>query len=172
MPDPKQHTENRGAIEEFLRRIPGFKGYLEKQYRRDSDALQRQWLADRLTHVKQALDDVTRHLTDAGQVDALPQFDRVRARLDKLIGRIRGAMRGYSGWFDLVKIDEAVLERVYNHDAKLADRLDDLTALVEPLRKKPAEAAAGLPAVLEQLDALDGDWDGRDAILKGLDSLD
>ena len=53
-------------------------------------------------HAKQALDDVNRALVDAGQIDVLPQFDRVRGRLDKLIGRIRGAMRGYSGWFDLV----------------------------------------------------------------------
>src|SRR5258708_35582391 len=74
MPEPRQHTENRGAIEEFLRRIPGFKGYLEKQYRRDSDALQRQWLAARLVHVKHALDDVTRAPADAGPGAVCPPF--------------------------------------------------------------------------------------------------
>ncbi|HVC98330.1 MAG TPA: hypothetical protein VND64_31965 [Pirellulales bacterium] len=169
MPEPSQHAERRGAIEEFLRRIPGFKGYLEKQYRRDSDAMQRQWLADRLVHGKQSLDDVTRALVDAGQVDVLPPFDRVRARLDKLIGRIRGAVRGYSGWFDLVQVDEALLDRIYKHDAKLAEQVDNLTNLIEPWRKKPAEAVAGLPSALEQIDALDAEWDQRDTILKGLD---
>jgi hypothetical protein len=169
MPDPKQHAENRGAIEEFLRRIPGFKGYLEKQYRRESDALQRQWLADHLVHTKQSLDGVTRALVDAGQVDVLPQFDRARGRLDKLIGRIRGAVRGYSGWCDLVKIDEAVLDRVYKHDLKLAEQVESLADLVETWPKKPAEAVAGLAAALEQIDALDEEWDGRDVILKGLD---
>jgi len=169
MPEPARHTEHRGAIEEFLRRIPGFKGYLEKQYRRDSDALQRQWLADRLAHVKQALDEVTRALVDAGQVDVLPPFDRVRARLDKLIGRIRGAVRGYSGWFDLVQVDEALLDRIYKHDAKLAEQVDDLNGVVEPWRKKPAEAVAGLAVALEKIDALDEEWNERDVILKGLD---
>jgi hypothetical protein len=169
MPDPMRHTENRGAIEDFMRRIPGFKGYLDKQYRRDSDALQRQWLADQLVHAKGALDDVTRALVDAGNVDVLPQFDRVRGRLDKLIGRIRGAVRGYSGWFDLVNVDEDVLDRVYKHDATLADQVEDLLALVEPLRKKSSEAAASLAGLLERLDALDQEWDHRDVILKGLD---
>ena len=52
MPEPRQHTENRGWIESIGRRIPGFKGYLEKEYRRDADALQRTWLAERLQRFK------------------------------------------------------------------------------------------------------------------------
>ncbi|HEV3007070.1 MAG TPA: hypothetical protein VGX78_21545, partial [Pirellulales bacterium] len=155
--------------EDFLRRIPGFKGYLEKQYRRDSDALQRQWLADQLVHAKQALDDVTRALVDAGQVDVLPQFDRVRGRLDKLIGRIRAAVRGYSGWFDMVNVDEAILDRVYKHDLTLSEQIEGLVDLVEPWRKKPAEAVAALAGLLERIDALDQEWDDRDVILKGLE---
>ncbi|HEV3024891.1 MAG TPA: hypothetical protein VGX76_20590 [Pirellulales bacterium] len=169
MPDPIRHTENRGAVEDFLRRIPGFKGYLEKQYRRDSDALQRQWLADQLVHAKQALDDVTRALVDAGQVDILPQFDRARGRLDKLVGRIRGAVRGYSGWFDLVNVDEAVLDRVYKHDLTLSEQLEGLVELVEPWRKKPTEAVDALAGLLGRIDALDQEWDDRDVILKGLE---
>src|SRR5258708_13212146 len=72
MPEPRQHTENRGAIEEFLRRIPGFKGYLEKQYRRDTDALQRQWLAARLVHGKHPLHDQTPSPPDARPAAFLP----------------------------------------------------------------------------------------------------
>ena len=53
MPEPRQHAQSRGWIESILRRIPGFKGYLEKEYRRDSDALQRTWLADRLQRASQ-----------------------------------------------------------------------------------------------------------------------
>jgi hypothetical protein len=169
MPEPKVHTENRGAIEEFLRRIPGFKGYLEKQYRRESDALQRQWLADHLVHAKQSLDAVTRALVDDGNVDDLPKFDRLRGKLDKLIGRIRGAARGYSGWCDLVKIDETILDRVYKHDARLVDQVESLADLVGTWAKKPAESVAGLAEAVEQIDALDEEWDRRDVILKGLD---
>ena len=46
--------KNEIFVETILRYIPGFRGYLEKEYRRDADALQRQWLTDRL---KRALSD-------------------------------------------------------------------------------------------------------------------
>ncbi len=90
MPEPREHTINRNLVESVLRYIPGFRGYLEKEYRRASDDLQRVWLADRLQRSKRAIDELTRPLVDAGQIDLLPQVDRLRGRLDKLIGRIRG----------------------------------------------------------------------------------
>ena len=34
MPNPLEHSEQRGAIEEVVRLIPGFHGYLERAYRR------------------------------------------------------------------------------------------------------------------------------------------
>jgi len=113
MPEPKEHTEKRNIVETILRYIPGFRGYLEKEYRRDSDHLQREWLADRLQRSKRAIDQFSRPLADAGKIDLLPEVDRLRGKLDTLIARIRGAMRGYSGFFDLVRVDEALLDRVY-----------------------------------------------------------
>jgi len=133
MPEPKEHTEHRNWLETILRYIPGFRGYLEKEYRRDSDELQREWLADRLQRSKRAIDDFTRPLADAGQIDALPQVDRLRGRLDKLIARIRGAMQGYSGFFDLVRVREDLLDRVYEHDLGLMRRVDALSQAIEGL---------------------------------------
>ncbi len=122
MSEPKDHSEDRNLIESILRRVPGFKGYLEKEYPRQSDQLQRQWLADRLLRAKPAIDRLAQPLVDAAQIDALPQLDRLRARLDKVIWQIRSAMQGYSGFFDLVRVDEELLERVYEHDVALPTR--------------------------------------------------
>ena len=164
MPDPRQHAQNRGTLETILRRIPGFRGYLEKEYRRDSDALQREWLADCLVRAKRSLDDHTRALADAGNIDSLPQWDRVRLRIDKLSARIRGAMRGYSGWFDLVQINEAVLDQVYDYDAKLLDQVEQFGKELEQLKSdtKPADLIA-------RIEHLEQAWDGREDILKGVD---
>lgn len=168
MPDPREHTKNRGAIESILRKIPGFKGYLEKEYRRDSDALQREWMTDRLQQSKRAIDDYTRELAESAQLDALPQFDRLRGRVDKLIGRIRGASRGYSGLFDLVKIDEGVLDRIYAFDAQLLEQTDQFAAAVEKLGEgESPETTAG--ELLDQAEQLDQQCDEREKILKGID---
>jgi predicted aminopeptidase len=168
MPDPKQHYEKRPTFEQLLRSIPGFRGYLEKEYRRDSDDLQRKWLADRLQRCKPALDALARTLADAAQLDLLPQIDRLRARLDRLIGRIRGAMRGYSGFFDLVQVNEQLLDEVYDYDAQLTAAVELLAGQVEELPAQAAQVATALPQVARQLDELDRRWDGREDLLRGL----
>jgi hypothetical protein len=169
MPAPRDHAARRNALESILRHIPGFHGYLEKQYRRESDELVRRWMADRLQRSKQAIDGAARSLADAGQVDVLPQLDRLRASIDKLIGRIGGAMRGYSGVFDLVRVREDLLDRVYDHDVIM---MDDVDALGQAVEKLPAEApalAAMLPEVRGRIEALEAQWDAREDLLKGLE---
>jgi ABC-type transporter Mla subunit MlaD len=169
MLDPREHTERRNFIETILRYIPGFRGYLEKEYRRESDELQRNWLADRLQRAKRAIDEVSRSLADAAQLDALPQLDRLRGRLDKLIGRIRGAMQGYSGFFDLVRVDVPLLDRVYAHDVDLVQAVDQLAQAVEQLPPQQDKLAAALPAVMGKVDEIAVQWDLREGILKGLE---
>jgi len=169
MPEPKSHYESRGFLEQLLRKVPGFKGYLEKEYRRESDALQRQLLADRLQRSKKGLDDYARKLVDAVQIMEIPQCDRLRAKLDKLIGRIRGAMQGYSGMFDLVTINEAVLDKVYEFDVKLLDQVESLATSVEQLATTTARPSEVLPGVMSQVDSIEQHWDQRHDILKGVD---
>ena len=167
--DPSRHAQNRPGLENLLRTLPGFRGYLEKEYRRESDALQRQWLADRFQQCKRTIDQVTRSLAEAGQLDLLPQMDRLRGRLDHLIARVRGAMQGYSGFFDLVRVDEPFLERIYSYDAGLLEQGDTLAQAVEQLPADSQKLAAALPGVHQQIDALERAWDERENLLRGLD---
>ena len=168
MPEPSDHADRRNLVESILAAIPGFHGYLEKENRRESDRLQRQWLADRLQRAKRGIDRFSRPLADTGQLDLLPEVDRARGRLDRLIARIRGAMAGYSGFFDLVRVDERMLDRVYRHDLNLMRDVDDLGEAVENLARaeKPADCLA---QIHEAVDALDAKWDERTDILTGLE---
>jgi hypothetical protein len=165
MPEPKTHALNRPGVERLLHYLPGFRGYLEKSYRRESDALQRQYLADRLDRAKRGLDAYTRSLVDGGHLDALAPCERLRARLDRLLGRIRGAMQGYSGMFDLVRIDEARLDKVYDHDLALLERVDRLAEGIEHLH---AEVSA-VPSLVQQIGEIEQAWDHREDLLKGLE---
>ena len=166
MAEPRDHMHKRGSIESILRVIPGFKGYLEKEYRRDSDALARAQLATRLEQSKRGIDAVTRALTDAGQLAALPQFDRVRGRIDKLIGRIRGAVQGYSGFFDLVQVDEALLDRVYDLDLGLLDEIDLFADQVEKLAAGPENPQAAALQLIHESEQLEQKWNRRDELLR------
>jgi hypothetical protein len=169
MLDPSEHAERRNPIENILRKIPGFRGYLEKESRRKSDDLQRDWLADRLERSKATIDAVTRPLADAGRIDVLPRVDLLRGRIDKLIARIRGAMQGYSGFFDLVQVDEDLLDSVYDHDVAVMDQVDALAQAVEKLPAEPDEIAKALPGLGSQVDALEREWNVRTDMLSGLE---
>jgi hypothetical protein len=92
----------------------------------------------------------------------------MRGKLDKLIGRIRGAVQGYSGFFDLVRIDEQVLDRVYEHDMALARVVDDLAAGIEKLPTEPDRIATAVPELIRQIDETEQHWNEREDILKGL----
>jgi len=169
MPEPRDHADNRGIIESVLRYIPGFRGYLEKEYRRESDELQRTWLAERLERSKRAIDNLSRPLADAGKIDLLPQVERLRTRLDKLIWNIRSAMQGYSGFFDLVNVNEGLLDRVYEHDLGLMQQVDTLATTIEQLPDQPYKLAALVGESLDRIDDLQQQWDLRSDMLKGLE---
>jgi len=152
-----------------LQWIPGFRGYLKKENRRESDTLQRDWLSDRLQRSKRGLDDYARVLADASAIDTLPEVDRLRGQLDKLMGRIRGAMQGYSGFFDLVDIDQSVLDRVYEYDVSLMEQVARLADDVDQLGSRQDDAAADLGPIRGQIRSAEEAWDHREDILKGLE---
>jgi hypothetical protein len=170
MIDPKRHADSRNFIESILRHIPGFRGYLERDYRQESDHLTRTFMADRLQRCKRAWDEYVLTLVDAGLLDRLPACERVKTRIDTLMLKIRGAVRGYSGFFDYVRVDENVLDQVYENDMALVQEVEALAASIEQLPSKPDTAASTPADLLRQLDELDRKFAKRGELLKGLGS--
>ena len=165
--NPSSHAESRGMIESVLRYVPGFRGYLEMGYRRESDSLARTWLADRLQDGKSALDKCMHGLVDQGRIDELPKFERLRTNLDGLISKMRGDVRGYSGFFDFVKVDEELLGQVYNHDVSLFGEVDQFAAAVEQLAGSASESVTA-SELLNQVDKIAENYSRRGDMLKGL----
>ncbi len=170
MPEPQQHAEGRGWIESILRHIPGFKGYLEKSYRRESDRLEREWLADRLQRAKQGVNDYELALTNAGKIDELPRVEQMRSRLDRVISRLRGSVSGYSGFFDFVQVKEDDLDDAYALDHALISEVDALGQRMEELPASTEPAAKVVPQLLAQIDSIESKVDQREDLLRGIGS--
>jgi hypothetical protein len=152
------------ALEQLANQIPGFKGYRDKELRRDADRIHREQLASRLEECKRSLNEVANAATRSGGLDAINEVETARKRLDKVINRIRYADRGYAGFFATVKIDEAALARVYEFDLALVQGVDGV------------RAAAGLgggvtdvTALVAAVDALDTRLADRESVLSGID---
>lgn len=168
MIDPERHAHDRNFIESILRYIPGFRGYLEKEYRRESDHLTREYLAKRLQSAKGKIDDLTRDLVAAGQLDTLPEFERLRTKIDGLIFALDGAVRGYSGIFDFVRVREEMLDKVYEHDLTLVDRTQAFEESLESLSAKPDAPQQMARDLIRRIDELRETFQQRSDLLAGL----
>jgi hypothetical protein len=152
------------SLEQLMNAIPGFAGYREKELRRDTDRIQREYLASRLETGKKALDGAAVAASRLGVLDAINDIETARKRLDKVTARIRYADRGYAGFFDAIKVKEDVLERVYQFDLDLLGGVDAVTSAAEAAASDPH----GTLAMIAALDALDTRLSGRDTILSGI----
>ena len=99
--------ERRNILERLGSKIPGFKGYLEREMRRE-------W-------------------TREARLENLDRASSVEKSLDRLANRIRHADYGSSGFFDAVKIGQAELDRIYEFDLALTDTVEYLALQVEQL---------------------------------------
>jgi hypothetical protein len=154
-------------LERLMNSIPGFRGYREQELRRDSDRLQREHLSARLDEVKKSLNQVAAAMTRGGNLDVINDVETARKRLDKVANRIRYAERGYSGFFDVVKVDETVLARVYEFDMGLAGDVDGVWA-AGTAAAQAAEPRTAVQDIIGRVDALDARLSERESVLRGI----
>lgn len=165
----------RGLLERLMSHIPGYRGYKEKELRRESDRLVRMEAVQRLKASKEIL---RRRLADPFSVGRLSAEDAWRletlsSHLDRVTQRIDRAIAGYAGIFDFVKVREDKLERVLEHDLSLIEMTERVRAEMErasglePGREGWRSAIDGLISKMEELDTL---VERRVEIFKGLEA--
>ena len=162
-----QARAGQNALERLMNAVPGFKGYRERDLRRDADRLQRENLATRLDEVKKGLNQVAAALTRNGGLDAINDVETARKRLDRVANRIRYAERGYSGFFDVIKVDETVLARVYQFDLGLVEDVEAVRTAAAEATSAPDPRAA-LQDLIGRIDALDARLSERESVLRGV----
>ena len=156
----------RNVLERLGAKIPGFRGFKERELRRDVDRLQREHLAGELQHLKTTLRERARAYTDGGQIGALGAFDRLDKKLDGLSQAVRFSDYGATGLFDAVQIGEPELARLYQFDLSLLDDLAALGGAIAALPTPSADDSAGpLNTLVEQVGALAEKWRRRDEVI-------
>lgn len=164
----KNAREKMNGIERVLHKIPGFKGYFEKEFRRDSDRVQRDYTVTQLRKVKTGMNKMIQAAARQKDFELLREYDLFVKNLDKSIGAIRYADQGYSGFFDLIKIRETELDKVYEKDALIAETADSFCADFNKIATAPLEPS-GLSPMRERLEQIDRLFEQRAALLQGYD---
>lgn len=159
-------------LEKAIRIIPGYKGYKRKEERRDNDALFRGMLAQRLEGLNAVATSGLANLKGPGALTAAGGFDRLTKKLELAADKVRFAARGYRGWFDMHKVQEEQLDRLYEFDCALAD---DVERLEEDFLSigNAVESGSGIreavDVAISGLDAFIQKMDGRSALMIDLE---
>ncbi len=145
-------SEDKDPFKKILSKIPGFGGYIERQARRDSDKLLRDTIFSRFRELEGRVSALQRDFISQGQIQYVDDLEASAIKLRTFADRIRTARRGYSGLFDAVKINEEELARLYEYDAALLDKVDEVSRAIDNVQA--AVGTDGLPAAMRNLETV------------------
>ena len=127
-------SDERGWLEKLIGKIPGYKGYKEKEMRRESDKILREMIVTQMKRQRQRMEDLQKQLISAGRLEYLDEMGNAVTKLQTFIDRVKNATYGYAGLFDAVRVKEEALDRLYDFDNQLlgyAERLSNALDEVE-----------------------------------------
>ncbi|MEM2968444.1 MAG: hypothetical protein QXJ40_04940 [Candidatus Bathyarchaeia archaeon] len=164
----------RSLLEKIMGYIPGYRGYKEKELRRESDRLVRMEVVNRLKAAKTAF---RRTFANPSAVQKLVgedtyRFEALNSRLDRVTQRIDRAVAGYAGMFDAIKVKENKLDAVIQHDLNLIEKAESVKADVEKtLGIEPGtdEWRTAMDALVSKIEELDSLVNERSNLLRGLE---
>ena len=149
--------------------IPGYRGYRERNLRRDEDRAVRGELARFINGIKGDLAEAQRELAMSNP-DLMMEVERIRTKVDRYHTDVKKAVNGYSGFHDSVKITTEDLDRVVEWDGKLVGDIDDLRQITTAVLEKTDDGSltkADLRGTEKLLDRMIEDYAARDSVMKG-----
>lgn len=153
--------------------LPGFRGYKEKELRRESDKLIRNHLTLKLSKGKDNVRNISQKIADKRYLDTLTDVDRLVAKMDRITEKINHASYGYSGFFDIVKIKEENLDRMIAYDNQLLDNVNALNDSIDALK---AQLLVGdytslkdkIQVIANKYEMLEDSFDKRQEVIVGV----
>jgi len=169
MPDYRQRVlDSQGGFRKLVARLPGFKGYIGKEARREADKMLRTYIGRQLDQQRSRMQRLGAKLATAGNLDAVTSLEQVRMRLQTISDKIKTATYGYAGFFDAATVNEKELDALYDFDNSLMDEVEAITGAVSNLTTAQGEAFdAALDPVSAAIDDLNAVWSKRQDVITG-----
>lgn len=159
--------------EKIAAALPGFRGYKEKELRRESDKLIRNHLHLKLSKDKDNIRSISQKIADKRYLDVLTDIDRLTAKMDRVTEKVNHASYGYSGFFDVVKVKEENLDRMITFDNQLLDSVNALTADIDAFKTQLLSGDYSnlkdkIQAITGKLELLEDTFDKREEVVLGV----
>ncbi|MCQ2070431.1 MAG: hypothetical protein MJZ68_04820 [archaeon] len=149
--------------------IPFYRGYKQKNLRRDEDRAIRDVVAKVIGGAKTDLSNAAR--ATVGDLQAMRDMERVRSKVDRYYSDVKKGVAGYSGFGDSMKILESQLDDLVSWDAQLIDGVEMLKEATETLMNNADDGndiKSDLRNVERSVDILIDAYRQRDNVMKGL----
>src|SRR3989304_10352859 len=140
-------SEGRGGLEKLVARIPGYKGYKEKEMRREADRILRETIARKYEDQWARLSGVQKRLMSAGGIEYLDDVEGAASKLRGFIDKLKTAAMGYGGFFDAVKVKEDALDKLYQFDNALSEGVLQISGTIDGIDAAVA-AKQGIPEAI------------------------
>ncbi len=159
--------ESKNWFERAAEHVPGYKGYKDKELRREADKIQRLYVAGRLEASHLKLDEVQLALTRRGNLENLGIIDTTIRRLRTLRDRVQFADYGYAGLFDATKVGQPKLDELYQFDLQLQKEAQGIEELAGTITADSASLRADIDLLDGRIAALDSYFAGREQLITG-----
>jgi len=109
-------VENRGTWKKLQLKIPGLQEYRKLEDIRAADQLLRKQVSDNLNESRSLLDSLRQAVTAKGDYTNLTMVGNTISKIQQVSGQIQHAQQGSAGISPNIRIDEGVLNKLYEYD--------------------------------------------------------
>lgn len=148
-----QIVSNRGSLEKLVARIPGFRGYQDKQARRTADRMLRDYIAGQLDDRLRRLVRIEKLILDNMGMSFMPRTRNAKGKLQLYRDKIATAAPKYDGMWAQMKIESEQLAEIYSFDEAQIVYVEKIDLALEKLQEAVLEKE-GVEAAIFELDNL------------------
>jgi len=136
-------------FKKILGKLPGFKGYVKREERRNADKLLREAIAGKFEAIWQRISALQKDAISNGDLEIVDDLESAALKLRQFIDRVKTASYGYAGFFDVINVDTEELDEMYKYDLVLLELEDEVSRAVDNV--ETSFGTDGLAAAIRHL---------------------
>jgi len=142
-------TGESNFFKKILSKLPGFKGYVEREERRNADKLLRESIALKFEAIWQRISALQKDAISNGDLEIVDDLESAALKIRQFVDRIKTASYGYAGFFDVINIEQDELDEMYKYDLVLLELEDEMNRSVDNV--ETSFGTDGLPAAIRHM---------------------
>lgn len=167
----KDYKRSRGVLERIKLLMPGYRGYRNKNVRRDVDKEVRSEVARQFDNCKTVMIGLKGNFVAKNDMETAKELERIIVKTDTYISDMESAEAGYSAAWEVNKTLNGDLDEVMEWDAKLLEEAEELKTALKDITSK-ADAGENVMDKLREIerfmDGLDGALGERMKVVRGI----